>query len=1049
MKLVLRQRLLGTTLLVGVAAFGTPAFAQTAGQPQNPAGDNSEQTTSPVEGTVATDTSATGANQADAGSGNEIIVTGSRIPQPNLTSTSPVTVVSAGEVKIQGTSRVEDLLNTLPQVFADQGSTDANGATGIATVSLRGLGAARTLVLINGRRLVPGDPTSPVADLNFIPAAIIKRVDVLTGGASSVYGSDALAGVVNFIMDTDFSGVRIEGQVSTYNHDNRTSRLIRDANDARNFDYPKGMVTDGLQRNLTVSFGTDVGGDNRGHILAYASYRKVAAVTSADRDFSSCGLSGSLDPDVGVVCGGSSTAATGRFRRTQQTGSAGGKPIYGAFGPSVTVDPAGGFRPFSNIRDRFNFNPFNYFQRPDERYTFGLFGHYEVSDAFVPYVEAMFMDDRTLAQIAPSGAFFGTDFFVNCDNPLLTAAQQTTLCAGNAGTNTLQSLYIGRRNVEGGPRIDDLKHQTYRIVLGTRGDIAPGIAYDAYAQYGRALLSEEYRNDFSRARLNRSLNVVINPATNLPACASAIPNGAGQVLDANCVPYNIFAPGGVTQEALDYLQTPGFRSGTSSQIVVNAALTARLGEYGVQSPWSERGVAIAFGAEYRKDSLETRNDISFLTGDLAGQGTPFGVPNSSGFSDVKEIFGEIEVPIASGRPGFYDLTLSASGRRSKYNLAGVTNSYKLAAEYSPTADAKLRASYNRAVRAPNVLDLFTPPTVGLFSTLSDPCSGGVVSGTTLDGGGTIAQCLNTFLSSGLTPAQATAALIAGIDASSANQYNQRTAGNPNLKPEIGDSYTLGIVLTPKFLPRFNASIDAFDIRVKKTISSVGASFTLNQCVETANPFFCNRIVRSSDGSLFTGPSFVDNPTENLGSLRTRGIDINVNYRTPTLFGGPMYVSFDLVGTYLDKFVVEPIAGANGVGKYDCAGYFGDSCGTPNAKWRHKFRTTLAVNKVLSVSGAWRHFASVKNDLDSKNELIGTGPGSALDAGVTEKIKAQNYFDLAAVAAFNKYTLRIGAQNILDRQPPVTPGYSNNASNTFAQVYDALGRYLYASVTLDF
>ena len=1065
MKLDYRQQLLASTLLVGVGMFASPAFAQTAAPviadpvaaaaDAAPTGTGADATnTTPNPEAQASSTNAKG--QAVT-SGDEIIVTGSRIPQPNLTSTSPVTVVTNAEVKLQGTTRVEDLLNSLPQVFASEGSTDANGASGIATVSLRGLGASRTLVLINGRRLVPGDPTDPVADLNFIPSSIIKRVDVLTGGASSVYGSDALAGVVNFVMDTGFTGIRIDAQASVYNHENRAPQQVIDAITRRNFPYPKGMVTDGGQQNITVSFGADFGEDRRGHVLGYAGYRKVSAITSGDRDFSSCGLSGALDGDS-LVCSGSSTSATGRFRRTVLGGFAAGVPFYVPTGPNRTVDPNnpnGEFIPFVRSRDAFNFNPYNYFQRPDERYTFGAFADYEISSGFHPYMEAMFMDDRTLAQIAPSGAFFGTDFFTNCNNPLLSSAQSTFICGPAAGTGptatgagspTLQSLYIGRRNVEGGPRIDDLRHTDYRVVAGLKGEIVKGVKYDGYFQVGRAILSEEYRNDFSRVRLNRALNVVADTRAGATpgsiACASVIDG-----TDPNCVPYDIFNPGGVTQGALNYLQTPGFRKGQTTEYVASGAITAALGEYGVQSPFASEGVGIAFGAEYRKEDLELRNDIEFLTGDLAGQGSPFGVNNAQGSINVKEVFAEARIPLASDRPFFHELNLELGYRHSKYNISGSTDAYKIAGEWAPSVDFKFRGGFNRSVRAPTVLDLFTPPTVGLFSSANgDPCAGPIDNPTAplaqqTVNGNTLAQCALSGV---------TAANFGTIDPSPANQYNSRGSGNRNLVPEIGNSYTVGLVLTPRFIPRFTASIDGFDIKIKKVIGSFGADFSLQKCVSTGNPIFCNNVQRSpGSGSLFTGTGFVDNPGFNLGSLRTRGIDVNAGYRTPLGFLGGANLSFDYVGTYLDKYEVEQLPGALSVGKFDCAGFFGDSCGTPNPKYRHKLRTTVAFNKNISLSGAWRYFASVKNDLDSNNPLLNNGFGGAAANNLTPRIKAQSYFDLAATATFDHITWRLGAQNILDKSPPITPGYSNNASNVFAQVYDSLGRYLYSSVTLDF
>ncbi|MES2147499.1 MAG: TonB-dependent receptor plug domain-containing protein, partial [Pseudomonadota bacterium] len=276
-----RQRLLTTTLLVGASMIAAPAFAQDAAPaPVNPAdtaqGTGTQpETTTPIEGTTTVpSTSATGEPVQSAG---DIVITGSRIPQPNLTSASPITVLSSQEIKLQGTSRTEDLINSLPQSFAAQGSNISNGSSGTATVNLRGLGSGRSLVLVNGRRLQPGDTGNPVADLNFIPTQLIKRVDVLTGGASSVYGADAVGGVVNFIMDNTFTGIRLDAQVSTFQHNNNMSDGLLAANTARGYQPPSGLSTNGGAADIAAVFGASLD-DGRGHVQAYATYRRQRPV---------------------------------------------------------------------------------------------------------------------------------------------------------------------------------------------------------------------------------------------------------------------------------------------------------------------------------------------------------------------------------------------------------------------------------------------------------------------------------------------------------------------------------------------------------------------------------------------------------------------------------------------------------------------------------------------------------------------------------------------------------------------------------------------------
>jgi hypothetical protein len=397
------NQLLATTMICGAAiSFASPAYAQ----------DTDEPSTGPVEN-ADTDVSAD-ADTATQDQG-DILVTGSRIPQPNLTSTSPVTVLNSQEVKITGTTRAEDLLNSLPQVFAGQSSTIANGASGTATVNLRGLGSERTLVLVNGRRLLPGDPFSSAADINAIPAAMIRRVDVLTGGASSVYGADAVGGVVNFIMDTDFEGIRIDGQYSFYQHENGAREPIRTAIRARNFALAADNVAGGGTTDITLSIGAGFD-DGRGHVSAFIGYRDVNQILQSKYDYSGCALNARTDAAIAAApvgpggvtefaCGGSGTSRNGTFLTN-----------VGNFqiGPNRTLIP--GSTPY-------NFGPLNHYQRPDERYIAGAFAKYEISGALKPYLEFMFMDDKTVAQIAPSGDFFSTTT-VNCDNPLLSAQQR-------------------------------------------------------------------------------------------------------------------------------------------------------------------------------------------------------------------------------------------------------------------------------------------------------------------------------------------------------------------------------------------------------------------------------------------------------------------------------------------------------------------------------------------------------------------------------------------------------------------------------------------------
>jgi outer membrane receptor protein involved in Fe transport len=866
------RSLLATTMLCGFAAT---AHAQAQD-------DQPPVTTGPIEGAQGTEE----ADTEGVGQGTpeeSIVVTGTRIRQPNLTSASPVTVIGREEVLLQGTTRTEDLLNSLPQSFAAQGSNISNGSTGTATVNLRGLGSSRTLVLVNGRRLMPGDPRSPVPDINFVPALAVQRVDVLTGGASSVYGADAVAGVVNFIMDTNFEGVRLDAQYSVFNHDNDPTSDIAGAVNARGFPLPTSISTDGATFDIAGTIGVSLDG-GRGHITAYGTYREQDAVLQANRDYSACALTGLTAAQAqtrgrNFNCGGSATSANGTIFTNFATLQV---------GPNRTFIP--GFTPF-------NFGPINFFQRPDERYTFGVFANYEITEAIEPYFEAMFMDDRSVAQIAPSGIFFNTTD-INCDNPLLSAQQRAIVCApanlvdndGNGAPDVFIDqngnpyfrgvALIGRRNAEGGGRRDDLQHTDYRLVAGLRGDFARGLSYDTYYQYGRVVFAQTYFNDFSIQRSARALDVVTGP-NGAPVCRSVL-NGQ----DPNCVPYDIFALNSVSPAALAYLQTPGFSRGIVEESVLSGSVTAELGEYGFQSPWADSGVAINVGAEYRRERLDFQTDQAFSTGDLAGQGgATIGV---TGQFDVRELFGEVQIPIATDMPFFEQLELRAGYRRSTYNVLGnefSTDTYKVEGEWAPISDIRFRGSYNRAVRAPNVVELFSAQSVQLAGS-TDPCAGPAVGG--LVNGFTAAQCARTGVS---------AARFGNIVANPAEQYNGLLGGNPGLQPEVADSYTGGVVLQPRFLPRFALTVDYFDIQVKNTVGTIGADTIINQCVQTGDPFFCSRIQRDQFGSLFLTPNgFIRDVNANVGGLGTRGIDVNGSYSLPVGQLGSLSLSF--VGTRL-------------------------------------------------------------------------------------------------------------------------------------------------------
>ncbi len=539
-----RTRLMGSTIFAGAFAlgFGGVAAAQTATPTVAPA---------------------------------EVVVTGSRIRQPNLTSVSPMTVVTDQEIKLEGAQNIENLLNGLPSITAGQQSNVSNGSTGTATVDLRDLGPARTLVLVDGKRLMPGDPKSPYADLNNIPSAMVERVDVVSGGASAVYGADAVAGVVNFIMKKNFQGAEVDAQYGFAEHENNnaSARNLQGVQGISNFAKAPNNYTTGLSSEVSAIIGVNAP-DDKGNITGYLTWRKLEAVTQDHYDVSSCSIaatSKNISDSYNYnahTCAGSSNSQYGRFTLqpdSRNAGSVGGTQFH--------VNPDGS-QTFTTAKvPAYNYAPTNYFQRPEDRYTAGFNAHYEVNKQLDLYSSLMFADDHTLAQIAPSGLFAGTGsnktayYQINCNNPLMSASEQTQMCGSAAGTGALVNAQIGFR-FAGYNRQDDLRHTNYKMDVGARGEIAPGWNYDAYLQYGTSIYAEHYNNDASIRKIQNALLVTTN-AAGQPVCTTDV---------GSCVPLNIFQYGKLTPAMLGYVLTPGYKSGETVEQIASASVTGDLGQ---------------------------------------------------------------------------------------------------------------------------------------------------------------------------------------------------------------------------------------------------------------------------------------------------------------------------------------------------------------------------------------------------------------------------------------------------------------------------------------
>lgn len=1033
-----KSHLLGSASAVLMAAGAQAAYAADA---ENAANDD---LTLIEEAEVQTAQAQTQAQAQVEEELEEIVVTGSRLSGTNITSPVPVVQVSSEEIDVRGAVRIEDVLNILPQAVAGQTSEVSNGASGTSTLNLRGLGAIRTLTLIDGKRLPFGSPVISAPNLDIVPTQLIERVDIVTGGASAVYGSDALGGVANFILKDDFEGIEIDAQVGFHQtaNDNSFSENIIEAagGAAAGFENPDS-ASDGRDVFAAVTMGANTA-DGKGNITMHFTYQNQNEILQRDRDISACAVNNSTAAGSfgGLACVGSTN-----FRRFTTN-----EPVTLADG-SQAVDlfqtETGELIPFdsNDPTQSFNFGPLNFFQRPNERFTFYTQGHYDITDDVELYGTLSFMNNDTDAQIAPS-ASFNRPFDVNCDNPLLDDAP-----AGQLGTlfdvfncaEVLEAFENGERdsvdipftnshrNVEGGPRLTSIDNTTWRAIVGFRGELANGFEWDTFGQFSRVLLTDTSRRDLNFNRVQQALFVVEDENGNI-VCRDQT---------GGCVPWNIFSrtPNGetlVTDAAVDFIQGTGIVTGETEQQIVGGTIQGDLGQYDVKTPFADSGVQLLVGWEYREDSLEVvPDDISQVPAGRGLTGVGGGTLPVEGKLEVVEGFFETQIPLVENAPFAESWTLNGAYRRSQYNTKGrdqargvdVSNDFNtdtwfVGTTWSPEDDLRIRAQFQRSVRAPNVIELFTGQNTGLFAAPGDPCAGPNPSAT-------FEQCARTGLSQsqfGLVPVQ------------TAGQFNQVTGGNPELEPEVGDTITVGAIWTPSAVPGFSLAIDYFNIEIEDQIDTIPPQTTLNRCLETGNPQFCDLIQRDRFGSLFLDNSNFEGiqaTNVNIATLETSGVDFTIKYDLDLADIGLDNVgslNFDYVSTWTTEFETVPLPGADVI---DCQDRFGDACGTPQPAYSHRMLATWNAPGGLQLTTTWRYFGSTD-----------FGPvGSVAPSVPDETIESQNQFDLVLRwQANDNLRFRLGANNLFDNTPPVSSEGANG--NTFPSVFD-VDRFIFFGVNI--
>jgi iron complex outermembrane recepter protein len=998
------------------------------------------------------------AQQPQSAPVEQIVVTGTRLPDPNLISTSPIQVVSAQEIAISGKNDIGDLLLTLPQAFTNDLGQDLGNKTsglttagGVSTADLRGLGPNRTLVLVNGRRLGTGSPytiiQSPAPDLDQIPPRLIERVEVVTGGASAVYGADAVAGVVNFITKKNYDGIEFEVTSGFNWHDNSSAVPQALATEA-GFTPRTGSVTDGRNYNYSLLGGANTA-DGRGNFTVYLGYQTQDGVRSGNRDYGSGQLFTDTDAN-NVPTGDVFMSGSGNSNRFTPVGGAGAGQRFSVLGSQ--------FIPYGSADTTppavFNSQQYIFMTRAYNRYNAGLLGHYDLNDHVQPYVEFGFMNDRTHQEIAPSALFENSNpltangkYLINCTNPLLSAQEQSTICTPAqiaADTATpgspagLASVNIGRRNIEGGGRTSDYEHTNYRGVAGVRGDINRVWRYDFYGQYYYVQFYNTNDRYLNFERITNALQVKTG-AGGVPECISGPP----------CVPYNIFKDGGVTQDALNYLYTAGTGYGTDTLRTVHADFTGDLGEYGVKIPSAKEGLSVNVGYETRDESQSFKPDEAEQSGLLSGFGGA-AVPIDASI-DVKEYFAEVRVPIIADKKAARDLSIDVGYRSSDYSTSGTADTWKFEVQYAPVNSARLRASVNRAIRAPSIIELFNPQNVGKITSGPDPCAPTLdKSNNLVPASATLQECLRTVSSAqaaAFTAAYGNGGTTNTIPQGTASQLSQLQGGNLKLKPETADTYSLGVTLTPNRLNRFTASVDYWHIKIDDQVSVIPASFILTGCPSTGDPVFCSLLSRQPqtftlDGASVATGGYIVQTSQNIASAQTSGVDVQANYRLDLKRGGAL--SFTLAASYMLSQETTPYRGS---GTYDCAGLFGFTCQTVNPVWRHVVRVGWQTASQVSLTGTWRYLAGVKEDNNDSQTLLHNSVFGGYDP-FNAKIGAQNYFDVAASYQWKKIEFRGGVNNITDKIPPFLGSeiVSGGAANTYGQ-YDMFGRQVFFGVNV--
>ncbi len=1000
----------------------------------------------------------------------EVVVTGTRIQNQNVIAASPVTTIDMQEIDLKQTPNIERVFRDLPITIPGDGENVNNGTAGQATVDLRALGQGRSLILVNGHRLTPYD-IDGISTVDVIPINMIERVDIITGGASAVYGSDAMSGAVNFVMRDDFEGVEVD--VGYWDTD--SGAAINGGGDSSHY--------------INVLFGLNFD-DDRGNITIGGGRTKRGSILLGDRDFGLFGVSSATGSGLGSQPPAPPADCTGNTDLS--TAFASGVGSTTAIPGTLNLRSGNSYQ-FRNDMSleqgtcaRFNFNPFNYYQTPQDRWQATAVADYEVNRNVEAYATAIFSSNESAFQIAPSGTF-GQEFTIPVANPFFTdatrqviisdltafagqfvtdqtnrinellaipnptddqlaelAATQEALANDPAGfgaagiqdvngdgvfdANDAFLSTARRRTLELGPRTGIFDTDFFQYIVGLRGTLPGNFDnwnWDLSYNSGQSDFVETRDGFTNLTNLQAGIDTV-DPDT----CISV----TGQVTGPPCTPINVFGPlGSITDEQREsgYFIAIASDLRKATQTIWSGTIDGTIDP--VRLPWASDGLSLAFGMQFLEIEASSSPDECLKLAPASCQGGAGGnrLPISGSY-DSDEYFVEAIMPLIQDRTGFQNLSIEGGYRQSDYNIQGSVDSWKAGLSWEIMPGFRLRFMEQQAVRVPNVGELFSPITTGLDNATFDPCSVGnpnpPAPGTTL-----FDRCVAT----GMLPSQ-----VGQVPDIISGQVNVFNGTNPSLlpEPEEATTTTIGFVWQPELpfdlISGTTISLDWYDIEIEGFIDEPTGQEALDNCYVVGDPDCLAGVVRTG-GSLTVSGTGVPAYFTNFQFFRAEGVDLSLNTNIDLGGLGDLGINWTAHQYLTNEFQTTSVAPV-----VDCKGAYGTSC-DPVPEYRHTMRFSW-MRSDFNASLLWRRIGEMEAQANEASALFPE----------FRTVDAQDYFDLTFGYTYDDFaSISLLVYNLADEDPPIlgneTGSTAFNSGNTFPSLFDTVGRTYSVNLKLAF